>query len=537
MTALEITARPLADADHSATVRGDASHTRGNIAFAEHSTDPVRLYLRDVAQHPLLTREQEVTLAQRMEAARAAIDDVIAASPFACNRLMQCLAALREGSAALGTVVDLDRFARLGAEAEGAAHADGDDDLVDAIDESVDGDVAEPVAVPAITAAELAASVIEALERIEAVYQTDAAQASVLIRELPLSNDLRIELIEAMRDLNRRIVGVDGRLARLVTGAGVKREAFLAAYLGHEDDKAWLAKLATKGGIWAKVADRKGGDVEALFAELAEIGQSVGLPIGEFRELAARLQRAQNDQIRTKEAFAKANLRLVAALARKHLNRGLPFLDLVQEGNIGLMTAIEKFDWRRGYKFSTYATWWIRQSMTRALADQGRTIRMPAHACEALTKIRRCAVQLRLRRGIEPTHEDIATALAMPVDKVAELLRMAADAVSLDAPVGDDDDGARLGDFLEDSATTAPFDAIAAGSLREKLSEILDDLTPREADIIRRRFGLAGTEETLEDIGRDYNVTRERIRQVEAKALQRLGRAKHARGLKTFLGG
>ncbi|QQP87639.1 sigma-70 family RNA polymerase sigma factor [Skermanella sp. TT6] len=534
MTALEITAQPVADADRATAVRNETAGARGNIAFAEHSTDPVRLYLRDVAQHPLLTREQEVTLAQRMEAARSAIDDVIAASPFTCTRLMQSLQGLRDGSVNVGTVVDLERFARMGAEAE-SEDAALDDDLAEVAD--ADSEVAEAVAVPALSAAELAASVVEALERIEAVQRTDAAAAAALIRELPLSIDLRTELINAMRDVNRRIVGIDGRLARVVMAAGVKREVFLEAYLGSEDEQDWLAKRAAKGGAWAKLADRKGQEVDALFAELAEIGQTVGLPIGQFRELSARLQRSQNDQIRTKESFAKANLRLVAALARKHLNRGLPFLDLVQEGNIGLMTAIEKFDWRRGYKFSTYATWWIRQSMTRALADQGRTIRMPAHACEALTKIRRCAVQLRLRRGIEPTNEDIATALAMPVEKVAELLRMAADAVSLDAPVGDDDDGARLGDFLEDSATTGAFDAIAAGSLREKLSEILDDLTPREADIIRRRFGLAGTEETLEDIGRDYNVTRERIRQVEAKALQRLGRAKHARVLKTFLEG
>jgi RNA polymerase primary sigma factor len=536
MTALEITARPVADADRATSARNETAGARGNIAFAEHSTDPVRLYLRDVAQHPLLTREQEVTLAQRMEAARAAIDDVIAVSPFACARLMQCLQGLRQESVALGSIIDLDRFARMGAEAEAAAHADDVEDLDAALVEvdGSDSDVAEPP--PAISAAEMAIAVIEALERIEAV-RTDPAAAAVLIRELPLSIDLRTELITAMRDLNRRIVGVDGRLARVVTAAGIKREVFLEAYLGKEGEKGWLANRAAKGGAWAKLADRKGEEVDALFAELTEITQTLGLPIGEFRELAARLQRSQNEQTRTKEAFAKANLRLVAALARKHLNRGLPFLDLVQEGNIGLMTAIEKFDWRRGYKFSTYATWWIRQSMTRALADQGRTIRMPAHACEALTKIRRCAVQLRLRRGIEPTNEDIASALVMPVEKVAELLRMAADAVSLDAPVGDDDDGARLGDFLEDSATTGAFDAIAAGSLREKLSEILDDLTPREADIIRRRFGLAGTEETLEDIGRDYNVTRERIRQVEAKALQRLGRAKHARVLKTFLEG
>jgi RNA polymerase primary sigma factor len=535
MTALEVTARPVADADRATSARTETAGARGNIAFAEHSTDPVRLYLRDVAQHPLLTREQEVTLAQRMEAARAAIDDVIAASPFACTRLMRCLQGLRDESVTLGSVIDPDRFARMGAEAEAAAHAD---DVVDVIDEAlVEADDSDVAGVPpAISAAEMAAAVIEVLERIEAV-QTDPAASAALIRELPLSIDLRTELITAMRDLNRRIVGVDGRLARVVTSGGVKREVFLEAYLGKEGETGWMANRAAKGGAWAKLAERKGEEVDALFAELAEITHTIGLPIGEFRELAARLQRSQNEQTRTKEAFAKANLRLVAALARKHLNRGLPFLDLVQEGNIGLMTAIEKFDWRRGYKFSTYATWWIRQSMTRALADQGRTIRMPAHACEALTKIRRCAVQLRLRRGIEPTNEDIASALAMPVEKVAELLRMAADAVSLDAPVGDDDDGARLGDFLEDSATTGAFDAIAAGSLREKLSEILDDLTPREADIIRRRFGLAGTEETLEDIGRDYNVTRERIRQVEAKALQRLGRAKHARVLKTFLEG
>jgi RNA polymerase primary sigma factor len=315
MTALEITARPVADADRATSARTETAGARGNIAFAEHSTDPVRLYLRDVAQHPLLTREQEVTLAQRMEAARAAIDDVIAASPFACTRLMQCLQGLRDESVALGSVIDLDRFARMGAEAEAAAHADDDvvDDLDEALVEAEDSDVAGVA--PAISAAEMAVAVIEALERIEAV-QTDPAASAALIRELPLSIDLRAELIAAMRDLNRRIVGVDGRLARVVMAAGVKREVFLEAYLGNEGEADWLANRAAKGGAWAKLAERKGEEVDTLFGELAEITQTIGLPIGEFRELAARLQRSQNEQTRTKEAFAKANLRLVAALAR-----------------------------------------------------------------------------------------------------------------------------------------------------------------------------------------------------------------------------
>jgi RNA polymerase primary sigma factor len=274
MTALEITARPVADADRATTARTETAGARGNIAFAEHSTDPVRLYLRDVAQHPLLTREQEVMLAQRMEAARAAIDDVIAASPFACTRLMQCLQGLREESVALGSVVDLDRFARMGAEAEAAAHADDVvEDIDDALVETDDSDVAGIP--PAISAAEMAVAVIEALEKIEAV-QADPAAAAVLIRELPLSIDLRTELITAMRDLNRRIVGVDGRLARVVMAGGVKREVFLEAYLGKENEAGWLANRAAKGGAWAKLADRKGEEVDALFAELTEITQTIG---------------------------------------------------------------------------------------------------------------------------------------------------------------------------------------------------------------------------------------------------------------------
>src|SRR3954464_16077809 len=294
MTALEITARPVADADRATSARTETAGARGNIAFAEHSTDPVRLYLRDVAQHPLLTREQEVMLAQRMEAARAAIDDVIAVSPFACARLMQCLQGLRDESQVLGSVIDLDRFARMGAEAEAAAHAD---DVVDLAADLVEVDGAESA--PAISAAEMAITVIAALERIEAV-KADPVTAAVLIRELPLSIDLRTELIAAMRDLNRRIVGIDGRLARVVTAAGIKREVFLEAYLGKEGETEWLANRAAKGGAWAKLADRKGEEVDALFAELAEITQTIGLPIGEFRELAARLQRSQNEQTRTK---------------------------------------------------------------------------------------------------------------------------------------------------------------------------------------------------------------------------------------------
>jgi RNA polymerase primary sigma factor len=518
--------------------------TRGNISADGHTDDPVRLYLRDIGRHPLLTPGEEVKLGKGLDRARSQLHAALIACPLAVDRLLETLAPLTRRTLQVGEIVDLVRL--VGEEAE-ADEAEAPQDEAGPAPEAAAGDEAAPAAeaAPAESAGSqtepLRLQVIEALEAVAALREeTRGALAptdervQARLREMPLATGLWRRLSEEIRDLNRRLVGIDGRLARLATGAGVTREAFLEAYLGREEEAGWLAGLAADAR-WKRLVEKSGAQVEDLRAELIEVGRAAGMPLSAFREVARELERALRDYERTKERFARSNLRLVASMARKFAGRGLAFMDLVQEGNIGLMTAIDKYDWRRGFKFSTYASWWIRQSMTRAMADQGRTIRLPVHAVEALSKIHRTAQQLRARTGREPSPEDIAEALALPAEKVRGLMKSGAALVSLDAPVNDEEDSSSYGDFLSDDSDT-PFDTAAGTALRGLVVEALGRLTDREADVLRRRFGLAGTEETLEEIGATYQVTRERVRQIEAKALRKLAHPKHAKPLKTFLG-